>query len=117
MVSPCLWSRKSTPPGLRKLTDKHTDQLVDPDLRCAKALTNAVKERVDDQDNGAVHHLVDDFPLNSVHDLFNSAIIGVFKTGNGQYHISNCHDHHMGSNRIIACAVAFCAKLQISLCD
>ena len=117
IVSPCLWSRKSAPPGLRKLTDEHTDQSVDLVLSGAKALTNTVKERVDDQDDSTIHHTVDDFPLNSVHDLFNPTLIGVLKTNNGQYHISDRHNHHMCGNYIVACAVAFRAKLQISFYD
>ena len=56
-------------------------------------------------------------PLNPVHDLFNSTLIGIFKTGNGQYHISNRYNHHMCGNSIVACAVAFRSKLQISLCN
>jgi len=117
IVSPYLRSSKSAPPGLRKLTDEHTDQFVDLVFGGTKANANTFEERVDDQDNSAVHHLVDDFPLNPVHDLFNSTLIGIFKTGNGQYHISNRYNHHMCGNSIVACAVAFRSKFQISFCD
>ena len=117
LVSPSLRDRKSAPPGLRKLTNKHADQLVDLVCGGSKAFANTFKERVDDQNNGTDHHLVDDFTLDSVHDLLDTTIVDIIKTGYGQYHISDRHDHHMGGNCIVTCTVTFRTWLQISFCD
>ena len=112
-----LWKRKSAPPDLWQLTDERADQLIDLSFCSSEALTDTVKESINDQDNGAVHHLVDDFALYPVHDLLNTSGISIFEASYSQDHISYSHDHHMGGNCIVACAVAFSAQLEISFCN
>jgi len=76
-----------------------------------------VKQGVYHKHNGAVNEFVDYFALDTIEQILNAAVIAVFETIYGKYHIPYCYDHYMGGDCIITRAVAFRPQLQVTFCE
>ena len=61
--------------------------------------------------------MVDDLPLNSIHDLFDAAVISVIETYHSQNHIPDRYYYHMGCNGVITCAMAFRPQAEMTFAN